>query len=305
MEERKDFDQFYNDKLLPKMQQLRAEQKSMDKWKFIALGTFLASIALTLEWLEANRHIGILVLVGFGFTLFCFIKYLHANDTFVDDYKEAIIKEIIDHLSPGIIYKPDKCVPEKEYMASSLFRSYYDNYSGEDYMTGVYNNVSFHCSEVETMSGNNTIFDGLFFTAKINSGFTTGTYVWDRNFEQLPASIMDEEYRLMPMPHVVRATSPNKSFNNYFSVCTTSSQQAGIILTAERIQRMVDLKEQLNATIAFSFVAGHAYVAIGAMQDLLDPAEYRADDKEQVQVYYYTVLMILAIIDDLKLNELL
>lgn len=116
---------------------------------------------------------------------------------------------------------------------------------------------------------------------------------------------MDEEYRLMPMPDVVRVNAANPSFNKYFSICTTAASQAQQILSAERLQRIINLKAFLRANMALSFVAGHCYVALAAFQDLLDPSEYQPDDKEQIRVYYYTITTILTIIDELKLDELI
>jgi hypothetical protein len=74
------------------------------------------------------------------------IKYTQKNDVFKRDFKEFIIKEIINNISPGIIYKPDESITEREYKASSLFRRYFDYFDGSDYMEGMINNVSPHCS---------------------------------------------------------------------------------------------------------------------------------------------------------------
>ena len=57
-------------------------------------------------------------------------------------------------------------------------------------------------------------------------------------------------------------------------------------------------------SMAFSFVAGHCYVAVGAVEDLFEPSKRQVVDKEQVMKYYYTVSTILNIIDQLSLNEL-
>jgi hypothetical protein len=122
---------------------------------------------------------------GFFFILIApalvsFFKYTKKNDLFKKDFKTFVIKEIINHVSPGIIYKPDQLITEREYKASSLFRRYFDYFDGSDYMEGVINNVSFHCSEICTQYDDGTrqitIFKGLFFVVKINDRFTGGTY---------------------------------------------------------------------------------------------------------------------------------
>lgn len=145
------------------MQRLLLEQKSMDKWGVIGIASFVLSIVSFFLWLEMNMKFGTPAFVGLAFAIFCYVKYLKRNDTFVDDFKESIIKQIIDHICPGIVYNPGSCVSEQEYKTSSLFRLYYDDYTGEDYMEGVYKNVTFCCSQLQTKyEDTSTIFKGLF-----------------------------------------------------------------------------------------------------------------------------------------------
>ena len=60
----------------------------------------------------------------------------------------------------------------------------------------------------------------------------------------------------------------------------------------------------MMGNMAFSFVAGHCYVALGAVEDLFEPSRHPNDDKEQVMKYYYTITTILNIIDQLALYEI-
>jgi Protein of unknown function (DUF3137) len=305
----KGFESFYSVKLEPFMEKLKAECKAADTWSVIGILAFVLAVVILFFGIvnALPKNYGVAAFACFVLAVISYFKYIKKNDLYTDDYKESVIKEIINHISPGIIYEPDYCISEKEYKTSGLFRLYFDDFYGEDYMEGVYNNVSFHCSVLETKyEDTSTIFKGLFFVAKINSSLTGGTYVWSWDYEQLPVSIMDEEYRLMPMSRVVRVHFSNQSFNKYFSVCSTLPYQAKQILTPERIHHMVSFKELLQANIAFSFVSGHCYVAIAAaeQEDLLDSQNYQPDDKVELKKYYYTVLTVLDIIDQLTLSQL-
>jgi len=71
------------------------------------------------------------------------------------------------------------------------------------------------------------------------------------------------------------------------------------------MQQIAVFKDQLRGNIALSFVTGHCYVAIAAGEDLLDPGSYEPDDPIELKKYYYTVVTILNIIDQLALNNLI
>ncbi len=301
-----EFEKFYSTRLEPSMPRLKAEVKELDSWLVVGLAAGLLGIAAFFAWMNdfATPLSGWLIFIFIAIVVFSIIKYANKKDSFTDDFKTNVINEIIHHLNPGMVYKPEKCITEREYKASGLFRQYYDDFWGEDFMMGVYKNVPFRCSEIGTAMGRKTIFSGLFFIAKINGSFTGGTYVWDKDFEQLPSSIADEEYRLMPMHNVVRFAVNNGSFKEYFSVCTTTPSQANRLMSPERLRQMLSFKQQLRGNMAFSFVAGYCYVAIGAAEDILEPSKY-PDDKEEILKYYYTVFTILYIIDQLMLGELL
>jgi hypothetical protein len=301
-----EFENFYIQKLQPVMGKLKKECSSADNWGYVALFSFIIALISGITALRNSRvsFAGILSITSLGATIVSVYLFTKRNDNFTDDYKQLIVKEIINHVIPGAMYKPDFCISQKEYKASGLFRIWYDDYSGDDFIEGTYKNVSFRCSGLETSYENNaTIFKGFFFNGKISSAVMGGTYIWDSNFEQLPATLMDE-YRMMPLPRVARVAVSNNTFNNYFSVCSTIPYEALTLLTTERINQMINLKKKLNADIAFSFVSGHCYVAVAVGEDLLEPGEYNPEDKDQIMKSYLTISLIPEIINCLSLYEL-
>lgn len=306
MEEIKDFDSFYDIKLQPAMNILKMQKKHASKWGIAAIVAFTL---IVFSFVIEQTITGVICII---LTVVCIYQYTKAKDTYVDSFKETIVKEIIDYLNPGMIYKPSKYVSSKAYKASGLFRHHYDYYDGDDYLEGTYKNVSFHCSELHTRydsagivtyKSEPTIFKGLFFIASINRSFRGGTYVWQREGEQLPASVMDESYRLIPLPHVYRVKMQNDQFEKYFTVCSTNPAEARAILNPPMMEHMVKFRTQLGRKITFSFVAGKCYVAIPIKEDLFEPAD-EPDDREEIKNYFFSILLILSIINQLHLNKL-
>jgi hypothetical protein len=180
-----DFDTFYSEKLEPEMGRLRSECRSTDIWHLIgvlAVGALIISlIAYTFGDFKQHNG-GLVIILSIAIGLVSLLKYIRKNDSFTEDFKASVIRQIIAHVSPGIEYKPELSINEEEYIASGLFGSY-AYFSGDDYMDGIINNVHFHCSEVHTQSDSGglrdiedpTIFKGLLFVANINTSYSIQT----------------------------------------------------------------------------------------------------------------------------------
>jgi hypothetical protein len=318
MEEIKDFENFYTIKMQPLIDNLKAEAGDAGNWGIIAPVTAFVSLLIfacyQLGYIHGNGGSAIILcIVAIAVSVYF---YTNKKDRYTKDFKETIIKEIITYLLPGITYKPDEVIAKQEYKYSGLFRRKYDYYDGDDYMEGVYKNVSFRCSELHTQyerlgtgilgSRLIPIFKGLFFVAEINKRFTAGTYVWSHGEEQVGANVADERHPLMHAPHVYKIKLQHSvaGFDNNFSVYSTNPSEAGNIITTAMAERLLRFKKQLNRDIAVSFVAGRCYVAIAIKEDLLEPSGFDTDDREEVKKYFFTILLVLSIINQLHLNEL-
>jgi len=311
MEEIKDFDTFYALKIAPVADELNAENKVVSQWGIGGFVCFVLAILCIIGnstgFLEAG---GIMLAIFFGCcTIASIYFYTKNDDKYIDDFKEKVIGEIIQYLQPGMIYKPGNYASSKEYKASSLYRTIYDNYDGEDYLEGNYKGVSFHCSQLETtynVGGRNReiqVFKGLFFVAFMNSDLAAGTYIWPKGKEQLGASIADERYRLYPMPHVVRMNMGDAIFEKYFSVYSTDPSETAAILTERMMGLILQFKQQIKRDISLSFVTGRCYVTIPVNEGLLEPAG-NLEDKEEIKKYFFTILLILSVINSLELAAL-
>ncbi len=307
MDEIKDFESFYESKLQPFLADLNAQSNEASKWSTAGIASIiLAIVCFILGELLAGFLFIILLVV-------CVYKYRSIKDDLTYTFKETIIKEIIKYVSPGAEYSPSKMISSKDYKRSGLFNHVYNHYHGEDFIKGVYKGVTFYCSELETYykstdeSGDSfDIFTGLFFAAPVNSAFTKATYVWPSDDDQFPRSVADEYFhRFMPLPKIYRIKLDHPVFEKYFSVYGTSSSESRTIIDAEMMERLVRFKKQINRDIRLSFVSGICYVAIGMDEDLLEPSVSKPGDKENIKEYFFSILLILSIINQLNLNRFL
>ena len=309
MDEIRNFEDFYKLKIQPSLEELEQDESAMHNWKlftlFTGIGTFGSFLLFYLELLPIGHILAI------GMLLMCIIGVYYStrySDRYIDDFKAKIIGPIITYIYPSAVYKPMGFVSKKEYKASSLYRRRFTHFDGDDYWETVYNNIPFHCSEVkswaEDAGGKTTIFKGLFFSARINSSFSGGTYLWAKGHSQLSSSIADEHYRLYPMPHVQRLHTGHEIFDKYYSVYTTDVQEASLILSYHMLDHIVVIREKLDREIVFSFVAGKCYIAVPFEENLLEPPKKGLRDKEEIKQYFFTILLVFNIINRLELQRL-
>jgi hypothetical protein len=298
------FENFYAEKIKPSLPQLREECRQMDVWHIVGIASaifgFLSFLGYQAEVLTGVWASWLFIFFAAG-VVFSVYKYTQRNDRFTVDFKKAIIKTIIDDVSPGLVYKPDETVTSREYKTSGLYRYRYDYFDGDDYMEGVIKNVSFHCSELHVQSDyalnqQMTVFKGLFFVVKINERFTGGTYVWPRHRAQLATSRMDEGYRLLPMPRVTNVYSGDAAFDEQFRVCSTWSGQAMEILNPEIRNNILNIGRSMKIALSFSFVAGRCFIGVPLTDNLLEPTDFDPGDKEEIRKYFITIQLIVNII---------
>jgi len=312
MEAIKDFEDFYRVKIEPQLPDFKAAGKIIEQWRIAAIVSgiiFIGALAGYVFDIITEAAFSLILLSGTVLAISVY-KYFKKDNNYVDDFKHRIVQEVIDHLHAGLVYKPDELIAEKEYRQSGLFRRNYDYYEGDDFIEGIYKGVGFHCSELHTQydsySRRNrviTIFKGLFFAARANSGYTGGTYVWIKGEEQLGASIADEAYRLIHFPEVREIKMGHAIFDTYYTVCSTNPAEAREILNEELMNNLLRFRKQVHRKVVFSVVMGRCYVAIPIDEDIFEPAD-EPDDKEAIKKYFFGVLLVLSIINQLNLGRL-
>ena len=154
------------------------------------------------------------------------------------------------------------------------------------------------------MAGKQNIFKGLFFAANINISFSGGTYIWLKGKAQLASSLADEHYRMLPLPHVHRMNTGHTEFSKHYSVYTTNTEEASLILNSNMLEHILHIKAKLQSDISFSFVRGKCYIAVPFEENLLEPTKAGVRDKQGIKNYFYTILLVFNIIRKLELNRL-
>ncbi len=312
MEDIKSFDDFYDEKLSPYLESLGGKGESTRIWEVISIISGIAIVPVFAYGLSGSSGVlgGFLVLIDIVVTVVSVYQYTKAKENYESDYKEKIIQQIIKFINPGLEYKPDICIHHTDYINSSLCRGWYDDYDGDDWIGGNYKGVNFKCSELNVTrrgGGRNseyTIYKGLFFVAPLNVAFSGGTYVWIKGNEQLAVSIAEERYRMFAMPEVVRVDCRNGEFEKDYVVYTTDVYEASSLIDEQMMKAITKFKKQIKRDITLSFVAGVCYVSIPFNENLFEPDRSDPGNKEEIKKCFFTVLLILSIINQLQLDKM-
>jgi hypothetical protein len=306
MPETNDFDELYNTKLLPATARLRAECTKSDNWGIVALLSFVAFMVIAYLGMQQG------IIPGYGWYVLLLIiiaviglsKYRSNKNIFTEDFKDSIIRSMINDLCDNVSYHPDEYIAAADYEQSSLYRYYYENYTGSDLMEGTVEGMRFLFSQLATsyvdVNTERNIFKGIFFAIQFPYGFSGCTYVWHQDAVQLARSIYDEDYRLMPMPAVDAVGTGDAAFEDCYCVYSTYAAEAISLLTPQMRQQLVLIARSAATPVSFSFVQGYMYVAIQSAKDLFAPSDYDPGDKDEMYKYYLTIQLITGIIKMLR-----
>ena len=311
MERASDFDTFYQ-QLKPFLRSLDAPLKLQRRHLRATYYCFIAGIIFLLcSWLQVLGWSGWLCSALFGILtmLHGSLWWTHQRN-FSRNYKSGIMKAILEFMDADLEYDEISLIVARDYQWSSLFRRRYDYFETRDAIRGNYKGVHFEACQLTTTGlsqggGKHEIhFSGLFLKAAIHPNYQAGTYCWKTGQEQLAATVAEEIDRLYPMPDVHAFTLNDPHFHQYYSVYSTFSAEAAALLHHERRQHLLQFIRQTGNLPRFSFVAGTCYAAIPLEEDLLLLPEKDAGNPDPIRHSFYSVLLILSLLNALQLRDL-
>ena len=306
MEEIHDFETFYQLKVAPYIEDLKLQGSETSGW---GIGGIFCMVLAAISFILGETGIAFFFVGGIVLSIY---KYSKNKERFVVNYKETIITEIIKYLNPEMVYTPKKFMSSMDYDRSGLYRRAYDSFNGDDYIQGVYKNVRFYCSELETGfqvsvqdPHNVRIFKGLFFAVPLKFRFTSATYIWPKEEEQFENPLDAEPHQLLPLlsPSLYQLNAGIPRFDNNFSIFSTNANDAASLVDPDLMERLVSFKKQIERDVRLSFVNSILYVSINMEEEMFEPSSSNPGDKEKIKDYFFNVLLILSIVNQLNLNK--
>jgi len=321
MIKREDLEQLYNKDLKEKLSGLEGMRKKLLLHRFIGIIgiiipfiIFIATLSTTDSLSNAAISLIILMAAIVIFSIVLLILSIKKKRLYRNAYKSEVVSKIVQAIDPNWNYVPDQCISTTEYLESDLFRTHYDKYEGDDFISGVIDKTDFRCSELHTqyknVSTDNegkrqekwvTIFKGLFFHADFNKNFSGKTYIAPDIAERLFGNIGKKLQKISGKADLVKLENPE--FEKYFVVHSTDQIEARYILTPTIMEALVKIHKEYKRPIHLSFIGSRVYCAMSFTKNLFEPKIMRSGVKFEDVVNIYNLFMVnTTIINELNLN---
>lgn len=255
---------------------------------------------------------------------FCFILiggwYFTFYRDFLGQFKEKIIKKIVEFIDPGLTYDESKYVPKDYFIESLIFPDRANRYEGDDFVSGRIDKTDIQFSEINVKHVEKTkrhvkpgeqkrtdtrtypIFKGLFFVADFNKNFNKKTIVLPDKAEKLLGRL-GQKLQSMNISRGELIKLEDPEFEKLFVVYGDDQIESRYVLSTSLMRRISDFRKKANKEISLSFVASKLFVAIPYEKALFEPSIFRTlVDFSKIQEYFEDLQIAINIVEDLNLN---
>lgn len=286
-----------NQEIKKSWQEAREEQKKMNKIRgIIAIITIVLGLGFIILKMNLNSYkefnafliIPSLFFIFFvnliAFVITCLIS--KKQNAYKLEFKQLIIKKLIDNFYDNLEYYPLKEMPERIYEKPN-YNEYYNEYYSEDYFEGQIKNkyyidmaevftehVETHTdSEGNTHTTKTTIFHGLF--AKVTS---------EKSITSELRIVQDKIGKY----NKNRLNMDSSEFEKYFDVITDNKIIAMQLLTADVMEEMIEFENKTNMKYDIVVKENEIYLRFHC-GDMFEPQSVRKGiiNKAQLEKYFY------------------
>lgn len=306
MQTQESFRAFYDATLLPVLQEIETERKTL-------VNTFLlymaGGVAAAFPLLAFVHPIAGAIPLIVAFVVFYF-KFGRKIGELKTAFKQRIIGAIVKFLHGDLAYDHTQCIPESIYHKSKLYLNNISRYKGDDLVSGKVGQTAIRFCELHTQqvrkSGKNTqvvtIFRGLFFVADFNKNFIGETFVLPDSAESAFGGLGTFFQKMnMSRPKLVKLE--DIEFEKAFAVYGTDQIEARYILSTALMSRIMEFRKKTRKVISLSFIQSHVYIGIPVNMDLFEaPVFNTLINFPMISEYYNYLALCIGIVEDLDLN---
>jgi hypothetical protein len=311
-----EFRRFYETELRAELEELEARRKGIVHkflWTALVLAALVAGTFLAGLWVSEAPVAAVVFLVVSAIILG--ITWYVLTRNFAPDFKRRIIGRIVRFIDESLQYSPERCVSQSDFLASRIFLSRIDRYSGEDHVSGRLGRTAVEFSELHaeykttthtkrgTQTHWHTIFKGLFFIADFNKSFRSVTVVLPDLAEKALGWIGQklQEWNVTRPGELVKLEDPE--FEREFVVYSDDQVESRYILSSSLMRRILDFRRRAGCDASLSFAGSRVYVAISTGKNLFEPSYFSSLlDFKVAREYLEQLELATGIVEELDLN---
>jgi hypothetical protein len=263
MKRKEDIRQFYNREILPNLSELEAKVKKEKKIYTYFLVSFLTTLFGSFIFENVTFF-----LIGFTVTIVFFYILQTEGQGTNDEYIELIVKPLIKEIDPSLDYRPYKGIDRIVFENSLLFPiDKRVKYKSNNLTKGVVNNTPIEFGNIISYipdsddKDEHLIFDGLFISTKMKKNIS-GTVCIYPDFGEKYLGFVGKGIQESRRNDLDKVTLDSLEFEKEFVVYADNPIDANYILTHSMMERILDLKKNINAQLYISFQKQNVYIAV-------------------------------------------
>ena len=313
MKTKSELTDYYYKSLYPVLQDLEKERKQL-RYRLIVIGVIytLIFLALIIPIFNSIQDEDVLVFGGFCYVALGAIIYKFLIKDYTAEFKQKIIKPLIESLDEKLFYHHDLHINEHLFNRSKLFSSP-DRISGNDLVKGEIKDTKirfsdFHAEKRHRNSKGqdnwSTIFKGLFVVAEFNKNFIGETIVLPDTAQSTFGDLIGHWLQSKNIGRDELVKMDDIEFEKRFVVYSDDQIEARYILSHSIMKKLVTFEKRFGHPLYISFVRNHIHLAIYYDKDMFEPSIFSSLlEYKTAMEYVDTLHLATAIIEELKLNQ--
>jgi len=305
---------YYYEKIYPQVVILEKErqqvEKNLKRLIFASVVLFIVELIFILPFFKWDAN-AIVFSISIPVLIYVF-GYKMLTSNYVSNFKDDVIKKIIQFLDPNLKFYKNSHISQAQYKISSLFKQKVDRYDGNDLVTGVIDKTTIMFSDIHSEYQSrdskgrthwHTIFKGIFFIADFNKEFKGRLFVFPDVAEKFLGGV-GSFFQSLNKSHGNLIKLDNPEFEKEFAVYGDDQIMGRYILTHSMMQRILELKKRVKVNIYLSFIGKKIYIAIAYNEDQFEPNPFKSlNNFKPIRNYIETMQLLINIVEDFKLND--
>ncbi len=292
-----DFRVFYNQSIFPELMFLEKKRRAIVRRILLAivLCSLLFFAVLYID-IASVTMMAMIPVVIWGVNLAKEVRNFYA------EFKPRIVGAILDFLDNDVNYRHFKyeasgLIPKEKFLASRLFVTGADEYSGEDYISGTVREMPVEMCELKVRefsavrSRLNYVFKGVFLVGDYLRPNMHGSIIMIPDTYRKYLSLSARHINLSGGKRVTENLLPE--FEAIFDTYCTPDARIKTVLSEDMQRVLIHFRQQTGREIYVSIIESKIYIAVTHAYDLLEPWLWRSNTSFELVAEFYEDLNLL------------
>jgi Protein of unknown function (DUF3137) len=225
---------------------------------------------------------GLIYITGIMFSIFFGIiqwKIHQQHKQYQTQFRETIIKPLLQTLEPEIVYLPNKFIPRPQFEFSQLFQHYgISSYEGDNYIKRNYPDFTLYLSQLTVYSNfednkqKKLAFKGVFLVFSLDHQFDGATLILEKNnpgpFGSI--NILEKLFEDNPQPTFKLLSYSDGELIEGHRIFTTFESETKNLVVPELVDMIKEIQAETGENVQISFIKKLVCISISTPEDFFE-----------------------------------